>query len=134
MDIRNSFSRFKKKLKGSGRKRGETEADVDGESAHPTNSLPRQTDGRQVNPKDQPLQSDGPGPVPARGGENDQREREADANGREITQRDSRPDPDAGGVVGNGRTGEGDGKGKVERLDPSPSTPSILHDGKPAGM
>ena len=43
---------------------------------------------------------------------------------------------DAEGVVGSGphREGNDPGEEKVEQVDPSPSTPSLAHDGKPDGM
>jgi hypothetical protein len=44
--------------------------------------------------------------------------------------------PDVEGVVRSGprREGNNAGEEKVERVDPSPSTPSLAHCGKPGGM
>jgi hypothetical protein len=44
--------------------------------------------------------------------------------------------PDVEGAVGSGphREGNDGGEEKVEPVDPSPSTPSLAHDGKPDGM
>ena len=44
--------------------------------------------------------------------------------------------PDVEGVVGSGPRREGNdaGEEKVEQVDPSPSTSSLAHGGKPGGM
>jgi hypothetical protein len=100
MDVREPFSRLKKKIKhrltGSKHKSDRTEADARGGKADATGSLPR--------PESHVVTGSG--------------------------------HTDAEGVVGSGphREGNDAGEEKVERVDPSPSTPSLAHDGKPDGM
>jgi hypothetical protein len=100
MDVREPFSRLKKKIKhrltGSKHKSDRTEADAGGERADASGLLSR-------------LESH----VVTGGGH-----------------------PDVEGVVGSGPSREGNdaGEDKVEQVDPSPSTPSLAHDGKPDGM
>ena len=151
MDIRDSFSRLKKKIKhpltGNRQKSGRTAADADGERASSTDLLPqpkshvvdrdREGDGanesgQQVRSMDQPPQPDEPEPVSVQGNENDQGERE----GRGISQKDSHPHPSIEVGVGSGHGGEGnnDSGEKVGRVYPFPSTPSIPHDGEPDSM
>jgi hypothetical protein len=100
MDVREQFSRLKKKIKhrltGKNPKSDRTEADAGGERADASGSLPR-------------LESH----IVTGGGH-----------------------PDVEGAVGSGphREGNDAGEEKVEPVDPSPSTPSLAHDGKPDGM
>ena len=135
MDIRNSFSRFKKKVKyrGGGRKPGGTGAGVDGESANPTNPPPRpgpyyvmaddgdrngaDADGQQAGSTDQSPRTDEPEPAPAKRGENDEGGGEVDIEGGKVGSIHSHPHPDgeveAGsgpGREGSGTCGEEDGK------------------------
>ena len=100
MDVREPFSRLKKKIKhrltGSKHKSDRTEADAGEERADATGSLPR--------PESHVVTGSG--------------------------------HSDAEGVVGSGphREGNDASEEKVEQVDPSPSTPSLAHDGKPDGM
>jgi len=142
-NIRASLSRTKKKFKQqlTGRKRK-----PDGTGANPgegkvdsTSSLPQpephaiadeshdlegdraDAAGEQASSTVRPAQPDGPESVPARGNDNRQEGREADADGGETSQKGSYPYPDVEVSVGSGRSGE------LEAVGPSPSTPSISH-------
>ena len=143
MDLRDSFSKLKKKFKhrlpGSGSKPETTHVDADGERVDPTSSpLPKpgphavgsgaNEDGWQVHSTtDRPPQPDKPEPVPESGSEKDQ-----GADGREFSQRDSPLPSDAGVAVGGGlgRRRDDAGGEKVEGVSPSPST-RILRGKKP---
>jgi len=133
-NIRNPFSRLKKKLKhtlrGIRHVPDRTGSDVNGERVNPTSSPLRpvphvvadsgqnrggngtNADGRQV----RSTARSRPESVP--GGDGRQ-SREADVDEGEANQKYSRLDPDAEAAVGSGRGGE------VERPHPSPSAPSI---------
>ena len=158
MDIRDSFSRLKKKLKhpltGKKRKRDRAGADAGGERVDPAGSSSRpepsvvaggshhqednraNTDERQANLTDQPPQPDEPESVPARGSEGDQEGGDVDFDKRESNQVHPHPHSDVEVEVGSGPSGKGDGVDaeKVERVDPSPSAPPTSHDGEPDGM
>ena len=141
MDIRESFSRLKKKLNYplSGRKSkpGRTGADAGGERVDPTGSVSqplhrvvaggghgREEDeadaGGRQDSTDRPLQPGEPESVQALGSENDQEEEEPDIDGKELSQR----------LVGSGlgREENDPSEENVERVYPSPSIP---HSGKP---
>jgi hypothetical protein len=100
MDVREPFSRFKKKIKhrltGKRPKSDRTEVDAGGGRAGASGSLPR------------------PEPLVITGGGH----------------------PDLEGVEGGGPRREGNDadKEEVEQVNPSPSTPSLAHDGKSDGM
>ena len=151
MNIRDSFSRLKKKLKhpltGNRQKPGRSAAGTDEERVDPTDSLPRpkphvvdrdqegggaNEDGRGVRSTDRPPQPDDPEPVPAQGKRNDREER----GGRGVGQKNPHTHPTVEVAVGSGHGGEGnnDSDEKVGRVYPSPSTPSIPHDGEPDSM
>ena len=158
MDIRDSFSRLKKKLKHptTGRKPepGKTRADASGERVDSAGSLPRpephivagdsrsqeendtSVDRQRLCSPDQHPQPDQPESVPTRGGEYDEEGGEADADRKEEDRTYSHSRSDVEAVVGGGRGREGNhaGEESVERAHPSPSIPSIPHDGKPDGM
>jgi len=123
MDVRDSFSRLKKKLKhpltGNRRKTGRTEAGADVERVDPTNSLPRlkpgvvdrdregggaNEDGQQVRLAGRPSQLDEPEPVPTHGSENGQGEGE----GEGFSQEHSHPHSHVEVAVESGHGGEGD--------------------------
>jgi hypothetical protein len=74
--------------------------------------------------------------MPAPRSENDREGGEADVDGKEVSERDLHPYLDVEIVVesGPGREGNDANGQKVERVYPSPSTPSIPHSGKPDGM
>jgi len=153
--MENSFSKLKKRFKrlGSKHKSGRTGADVDGESANPTNPPLRpgpyvvadggggkgaNADGQQVSSTDQPPQPDEPEPVPANRGKNDQGGGEADIDGRKVSPMYLRPDSDVEPEVGagsepcldgNGADGEEDGQ-SCPRLPTPPTPPS----GEPNGV
>jgi len=142
-DMRNSFSRMKKKIKHrlveSKRKSDRAGSDASGERADSSGPLPRQeprvavggghdrggngtdADGRQVRSTDRAPES-----VPAGGSDNDQERGQADVDGREVSQRSSRLDPDVAVGIGCSR--------EVEEVRPSPSTPPIPHSGRPDSM
>ena len=147
MDIRNSFSRLKKKVKhmGSKQKPGRTGADVDRESVDPGNPLPRSEphvvaddgegngvddDGQQVGPTDQPPQPDEPELVSANGGKIDQGEGEVDVDWRKVTPMYSQPHQDVEVGAGSGPCREGEEDGKIY---PCLSAPSIPHSGEHNG-
>jgi hypothetical protein len=100
MDVREPFSRLKKKIKhrlaGSKHKSDRTEADARGGKADASGSLPR--------PESHIVTGSG--------------------------------HPDVEGVVESGSSREGNdpGEEKVEQANPTLSTPSLPHDGKPDGM
>ena len=161
MDMRDSFSKLKKKLKhpltGRKNKPSGTGVDTGEERLDPAGSLPRsgphvvagggpnrdedgaKADRWQVRPTDllsqfpQPDQSE---PVPARGSENYQEGGEEGVGGGGVSQDHSHPQPGAEVVVGGGPSRGGndtDGE-KTEWVYPSPSTPSIQRSGKPDGV
>ena len=147
MDIREPFSRLKKKIKhrltGSKHKPDKIGADASGERAD--GPLPRpgphvvagggrdqegsgsNAVGEQVFSTNPPPQPDKPEPVSGDKSENDQEEGDADLVGREGSQRNSMGS-------GPGREGNGADGGKAEQVDPSPSTSSLVRGGKPDGM
>jgi len=148
MDIRNSFSKLKKKVKhlGSKQKPGKTGADVD-----PENPLPQPEshvvaddgegngadgDGQLTGPIDQPPQSDKPELVPANGSENDKGGGEADIDGRRVNSMYSHLHSDVevgAGIVpcrdGNEADGEEGGQSNSHS-----SPPSISRGGEPDGV
>ena len=150
MDIRDSFSRLKKKLKHplTGNRRGTGRTGVGaGDRVDPTDSLPlpkpnvadrdreghgANKGGQQVRLTDRPPQPDELEPEPTNGNGNGQTERE----GKGVCQKNSHPNPNVEVAVGNGRGGEGgdDSEEKVGRVYPSPSAPSIPLDGGPDSM
>jgi len=155
MDFRDSFSRLKKKVKhrltGRKPKPNKTGADVGGERVDSTGSRPESephvvaggshnqggkepdAKGGQTLSTIQLPQPDEPSSVPGRGSVDDQEKRGADVDGGEVEQAYSHLRSDVEVAEGDGPTEEKDGIDgeKVERVDPSPSTTSILHDGKP---
>jgi len=140
-DIRHSLSKTKKKIKhlltGRKRKPDGTGPNPGGEGADSTTSLPRpgphavadESRGREedttdaagvrASSTDRPPQPDGPESVPARGSDNGQEGGKADVDGGETSKKDSHPHPDVEVAVGGVHSGE------LERVYPSPSTPSI---------
>jgi len=128
MDIRNPFSRLKKKVKHLGRKQkpGKTGTGADANSVTPDN-LPPQSEahvvaddgegngagegGQKTGPTDQPPQWDEPEQVPANGGEDDQGGGEADLDGGEISPMYSHAHPDVRVEVGAGGGPCRDGNG-----------------------
>ena len=154
MEFRNSFSKLKKKVKhrltGSRPKPNKTGVDVGGSSLDPTSPHPgsepylvvggcHDQEGSGANVGEgqvistvQLSQQDEPGIVPTHGSANDQERRERDVDKREVEETHPYLHSDAEVVEGSGPAGEKDIDGeKVERLDPSPSTTSNPHDGKP---
>jgi len=155
MDVQNSLSRFKKKVKrlGSKQKLGRTGANIDGESANPTNPPPRpghdavldsgggntaEVGGQQASSTDHPPQPDDPELVPANRGENNQGGGGADTNGRKISlmylppHSDIEPEVGAGSEPcrdGNRADGEED-----EQFYSRSSTPSVPHSQESNGM
>ena len=149
MDVREPFSRLKKKIKhrltGNKHKQSKARADVSGERVDATGSLPRSVPhvlvggghdqegdganavGEQDFSTNRPPQPDEPESVPGGESEHDQEGEETDVDGREDSRMYS---------VGSG-SGQGgndvDG-GKVEQIYPSASTPPFVHSGKPDGM
>ena len=128
MEFRNSFSKLKKKVKhrleGSKPKPTKTGVDVGGSKVDPMGSLP------------------GAEPHVVAGGGHDKEGSGANADGGQVLSTIRLPQPDelssipAHGSVNSqerrGARAEGnlmDGE-KVERVDPSPPTASVLHDGK----
>lgn len=129
MDIRNSFSRLKKKLKhpltGSGRKSGRTLADVGG--GNETN-----TGGHQVNSTDRPVE---PESEPAHGTDEVQEGGVANSDGG-VDQRYSYLRSDVVVTVGSERGregGVGDGEKTKQEVYLSPSAPSISTSEGPDG-
>jgi hypothetical protein len=149
MDVREPFSRLKKKIKhrltGSKHKPGGTQTGADGERLDATGSFSRPEPhvvvggghdqegsganvvGGHVFSTNQPPQPDEPEPVPAPGSGDDQEEGEADVDEGKDGQRYS-----AGS--GLGQEGDGADEEKVEQVHPSPSTPPLVRGGKPDGM
>lgn len=132
MDIRDSFSRLKKKVKhrlpGSRRRPDETEPDAEGSLSRPESYFAGGGQeggevgaaGQQVQPIDSPLKLDGPEPTPA-SGSGDQGG-EAAVDGRGTNHRYSYLHSDAEVTTGSGLTQEGDHAGEeVKQADPSPS-------------
>lgn len=68
--------------------------------------------------------------------ENDRRGREADVEGRETSQRNSRLHSEVEDVMGSGpsREGNDDGGDEVYQVGSPASTPLILQDGEPDSM
>ena len=134
MDIRDSFSRLKKKLKNRHKPR-RTGVGPGGGS---TNSLPLSKpyivdrDREEIHSTDRPPQPDELEPLPAYGSANCQGKGEEGG----VSQDHSRPRPNIEVEAGSGRGREGndDSGKKVGGVYPSPSTPSILRDGEPDGM
>ena len=159
MEFRDSFSKLKKKVKhrltGSRPKPEKTGADISGERVDSTGSHPGSephvaaggghdqegkepnVDGGQVRSTIQLPQPDEPGSVPTRESANDQERRKADVDGRGVEKPYSHLNSDVEVTVGSelteGKDVDLDGE-KVERADPSPSTTSISHGGKPESM
>ena len=155
MDIRDSFSRLKKKIKrpftGRKRKPGKIGADAGGGRVDPADSLSQpephiiaggsnnredngaDEGGLQARSTDQPPQPDESEPVPACGGENDQQRGEAEVDGGEAGKSHSHPQPDAEAMaeIGPSREGNDAKEAKIEGVTP---TPSILRNEKPDGM
>jgi hypothetical protein len=142
MDMRESFSRFKKKLKHpltkSKRKPDRAGTEAGGERIDATGSLPRPEphadasgsheggdNGGQPFSTNQPPRPDEPEPVPGR--ETGQEGREANVDGREGNQSYS---------VGSGpgREGSGADRERVEQVHPSSFTPSLVRGGISKGM
>jgi len=154
MDIRESLSRLKKRVKhlGSKRKPDRSGADTDGEIVDPANPLPRPEyhgaagDGGwdgvhvgrlQARSTDRPPQPDEPELVTAGESENGQGGGEAGANGREVSRGDSHPYQHVRVVVGSGPSREGDdanGEGVGCIYSCSSATRSVSRSGKPDGM
>lgn len=157
MDIRDSFSRLKNKLKrpltGEKSKPGKTQADAGGERVDPAGLLARpephivvsgsyvqeengaNRDGWQARSADRLPQ---PESVIAHGSENNQRVGEAHIDGGEANQVYSHLHPNAEVVVESGSKPGRDGNdadgAKTERVGHSPSSPSIPHGGRPDSM
>ena len=153
MDIRESFSRLKKKLKhpmaGRKRKPDGIAIDAGGEGVDPAGSLPRQephvvadgghnregegsnSDRRQIRLTDRPPLPDEPESTSARG--NDQEEGEADVNRGEASQVYSHSHSGVEVVVESEPSREGndvDGE-NTERDCPPPPAPPIPRGEKP---
>ena len=148
MDIGESFSRLKKKLKypGSKRKSDKTGADSDDKRVDPAGSFPQpavriaggndhnqggngtHSDRRQVHSTSRPPRLGEPQSVPTDGSKSDQEGGEADAGGWR-----SHLNPDVEVATGSGpsREGSDDDGESVEPLSPFPSTSSILCGGDP---
>ena len=147
-DIRGSLSKMKKKFKRrlglTGRKRRPDGTGVNpgGEETDSTSSFPQpephvvagksydregersDAAGERVFSTGSP-QPDGTESVLVRGGDVGQEGEGGDVDGGEANQIHSHQHPDVEVVVGSGHGGE------LEGVHPSPSTPSILHGGKP---
>ena len=152
MDLRDSFSKLKKKVKHLGRKKksDRTGVDADGESVKSSNPVPRpephteaddgkenraDTDGWPAYSPDQLPRPDEPEQVPASEIENVQEGGEAGVDGRKHGLRDSHPNPDIEGGAGSGPSREGsvaDG-GEGKQSYSSSSTPSNPRVGEPDG-
>jgi len=144
MDIRDSFSRLKRRVKhiGGKRKPDRIGSDIDGESVSATNPLPRpephvvagcgeedgaDTTGWQACSTGQPPQSDEPELVPASGNEND-RGGDAGVDGEKVSPGYSHPRPDVevragGGPDLGGNEAEGEGYRELYSCSFIPSTP-----------
>jgi len=153
MDIRDRFSRLKKRVErlGSKQKLGSAGADVDGESVSSDNPLPQpephvvvddregnKTDegGQQAGTSDQPPQPDEPELLLANKGENDQRVGKACINERKVSPMDSHPHSDIEVGEGSGphlgRNGDDGEEGGG--IYPRSSSPLVLHSREPDGM
>ena len=124
---------LKHRLRGRKDKPNRTGANTTEESDGPSGSLPRpephgkgvghdegsgtSTGGREAHSMDQY-------PQPAGGSDDDRQGREADIDGRKVSQEHSR----VGTAVGSGPGRE------IERVYPSPSAPSIPHSEKPDSL
>jgi hypothetical protein len=148
MDIREPFSRLKKKIKhrltGGKDKPSRTGTDTGGERVGTIGSLPRPEPhvagsghdqegsgvsivGEQVFSTNRPPQPDEPDSVPGGESESDREGGEVDADGREGSQRNS--------VKSGLRRGGNDADGeRVERVHPSPSAPSLVRGEESDGM
>jgi len=153
MKFRDSFSKLKKKVKhvlaGSKPKPDKTGADIGGGRVDSTGSLAgagphviaggsHDQEGDEVNVDGGRVistvpQQDEPDPAPARGSVDDKERRGADIDRGEVEQTHSYlHSVDVEVAEGSGPAERKDVDGvKVERLYPSPSVTSILHDGKP---
>ena len=152
MEFRDSFSTLKKKVKhrlgGSKPKPNKTEADVSGERVESTSLRPGSgphtiaggghdqkgeepnADGCQVFSTIRLPQPDEPGSMPSHGSTNDQERRRADVDGGEVEQmRSHLHSVDVEVAEGSGLAEKKDIDGG--KVDPSPPTTSISHDGKP---
>ena len=147
MDIRNPFSRLKKKVKrlGNKQKPGIAGADADGESAGPDNPLPRpephvvgnraDEGGEQAGPTDQPPQLDEPELLLANRGENDPGAGEADIDGRKASSMHLHPPSDAEVWAGSGPCQGGDEDEEEDgQFYSRSSSPSVQHSGEPNGV
>jgi len=149
MDIRDSASKLKKRFKHlfkpgrTGASPSEETVDTPSSISQPAHHIVAggshnredpgaDSDGRQIRSMDQPPAPGVPEPAPACGSDDDQE----GFGGGQATLRYSHPHSDIGVPVGSGPSQEGNGTGgkKVGRVYPSPSTPSIVHGGKPDGM
>jgi hypothetical protein len=155
MEFRDPFSRLKNKVKhrltGGKHKPEKTGVNVDGERVDETGSRPGSephvvaggghdqegrepnADGGQVLSTIRLPQPDESSSLPVRGGVNNQERRGADVDGGEIEQ--AYPHLHSVDVEVAEGSGLVEGKGideeRVGRVDPSPSTTSISHEGKP---
>ena len=156
MDIRESFSRLKKKFKRAGRKRKPegTGTDSGGESVNPAGLLSRPVShivagssrSRDDNGSDADVRREysiGRLPTPsmqesvsARGGDDCQGGKEGGVDGWEESQRHSHLHSDIEVAVGSesGQGGNGVNGENIRQVDLSPSTPSIMYSGKPDSM
>jgi len=153
MDIRNQFSRLKKKVKrlGNKQKPGRPGGDTDGESVGPGNLLPQpephvvandgegsgaDEGGHQAGPTDQPPQLDEPELLLANGGENDQGAGEADIDGRKAGSMHLHLPSDAEVWAGSGPCQGGDEDDAEEdgQFYSRSSSPSVQHSGDPNGV
>ena len=153
MDLRDSFSKLRKKIKHLGRKHkpDRTGVDADGESVKSANPLPRpephaeaddrkgnkaDTDGWPAHSQDRHPQPDEPERVPASGTEYAQQGGEAGVDGRKLGLTDLHPSPDIEGWMGSGPSREGDvADGREgEQVYSRSSTPSNPHGGEPDGV
>jgi len=153
MDIRDSFSRLKKKVKhlGSKQKPGKTGADVDGGSVDPDSPLLQPEphvvvddgegngadgNGKQTGPADRPPQPDEPELVSTNRSENDQEGAEAGINGRGVSTMYLHLHSDVEVGVGTGPSRDGNGADGEEggQSHSRSFPPSISHDGEPDGV
>jgi len=152
MDIRNPFSRLKKKVKrlGTKQKPGRPGTDADGESARLDNLFPQlephvvanggegngaDEGGRQAGPTDQPPQLDEPELLLANRGKND-RVGETYIDGRKVSPMYSHLHLDVGIEVGSKpcQGGNRDDEEEGGQIYPHPPSPSVLHSGEPDGV
>ena len=127
MDLGNSFSKLKKKVKhrlaGKKHKPGGNEAGADGEIVRPEGSLPRpephvvagdgegngaNAGGRRARLTDPPPQQDAPVSVPTGGSENDQEEGGVGVDRKEVIRSHSHLNSDIGVEMGGGLGREDD--------------------------